>query len=243
MSSPAAPGIWVSLHFRAQLRRIFNIILLIAKFVALPLLYVIGVLAFVDAFTTGEKRCFAKGLVLPNWIACAIANHESLTTGLIGSAAGLCAVFIALRKFRLAEERREQSERRREKLEQDAIRRVVGYYSRLLEPFDEPSGTDDINYVDRLNSFFATGKFWHISFASVPVEYRPDARHVWGRLKALNRAQNLKALNRAQKKSGTDGGFDSKQMNENIREVVLDMRGYLDCAQKDLVDRETPVEA
>ena len=118
-------------------------------------------------------------------------------------------MFIALRKFRLAEERRLQSEQRRlqseqrrEKLENDGIRRVVTYYSRLLEPFDEPSGTDDINYADRLNSFFATGKFWHISFGSVPVEYRPDAKHVWKRLKAFNKVQ---------KKSGSEGESDSNR--------------------------------
>ena len=201
-------------------------ILLIATFVALFLLFVVCVLAFVDACGMLAQW--------PNSIACAIAHHENLTTGLIASAAGLSAVSIALRKFQLAEERRNQSELRRQRLETDGIRSVVSYYTRLLEPFDEPSGTDDINYVDRLNSFFATGKFWHISFGSVPVEYRPDARHVWKRLKVFSKAQ---------KKSATDDGFDSKQMNENIREVVLDMRGYLDGAQKDLGDRETPVES
>jgi hypothetical protein len=228
MSSPAAPRILVSLHFRAQLRRIFNII---AKFVALPayvvgvVAFVVGVVAFVDTFAPREK-CPATGLVLAQWpssIASAIAHHETLTTGLIASAAGLCAVFIALRKFRLAEDRRRQSEQRREKLEKVGIQRVVEYYNRLLEPFNERSGTGDINtgdinYADCLNSLFTTGKFWHIYFGSVPVQYRPDARHVWKRLKALK------------------GGMEGE--NESIREVVLDMRSYLDGAKKDLADRE-----
>jgi len=218
---------------RVQLRWTLKIILLLARFIVLPVVSVVGVLAFVDTFATGDKRCFVTGVLLTQWpssIACAIAKHESLATGLIGSAATLCAVFLGLRKFQLAEQRREQTERRREKLEQDGIQRVVAYYSRLLEPFDELSGNDDINFADRLDRFFATGKFWHISFGSVPVEYRADAHHVWVRLKALNKVQ---------KKSGVEAGPDLNQINENIREVVIDMRGYLDGAQKDLADRKT----
>jgi hypothetical protein len=140
---------------------------------------------------------------------------RKLSYGLIGSAATLCAVFLGLRKFQLAEQRREQTERRREKLEQDCIQRVVAYCSRLLEPFDELPGNDDINFADRLDRFFATGKFWHISFGSVPIEYRVDAHHVRVRLKALNKVQ---------KKSRVEAGTDLNQINqinEYIREVVI----------------------
>jgi hypothetical protein len=237
MPSPAPPGLWVSLLARVQLRPMSKRILigaLIAIFVF------VLILAFAHAYDPpgGQKPCFAGGFwhaQWPKWIGCAIAAHENLVGGLFGSAAALGAVLIALHKFQVAEERREKLEERREKreqrrerLEQKDIQRVVDYYSRLLQPFDKASPTDVIDYDDILNKAFATGKFSPIS--SGPTEYRPDARDVWERLRALNNAL----------KRGKGGKPDTKEICESIKVVVMDMHQYRKAAQEDLASRETP---
>src|SRR5207244_10194942 len=98
------------------------------------------------------------------------------------------------------------------------------------EPFDEPSGTDNNNYVDRLNRLCTSGRFSRP--IGLPAEYRLDARDAWARIKALNKAQ----------KSGTGVDPSANEIHERIREVVEDMRGYRNAAQEQLANRETPTE-
>jgi len=198
-----------------------------------------GILAFANSYARADPHCFTAGFwhaQWPNWIGCVIAAHENLAAGLISSAVALFAAYLVWQKIQDAQKlrdvqdrRREEHDRRRERLEIKNIRRIVTYYNHLLEPF-EPSGTDNINYLDVLNRAYTSGKFSRIPFGSVPAEYSFDAEHVWERLKVLNKAQ----------KSGTGGEPDTNDNNnENIHAVLKDIRRYLDHAKEDLDDRET----
>lgn len=84
MAVPAPSEMRVRARSRVQLRWTLKIILFLARFIVLPVVSLVGILAFVDTFAAEDKRCFVTGILVTQWpssIACAIAKHESLATG------------------------------------------------------------------------------------------------------------------------------------------------------------------
>ena len=205
---------------------------------------IIGVLGFAHAFAHLEegKRCFPTGFLhaqWPKWIGCAIATHESLAAGLTGAPGALLAAIIAAdavwQQIGDARQQVQISDQRRERLEIYNLHRVVEYYSRLLRPFDEAPGVEDIKYVHGLNTLYKTGNL--VAFfgsASLPSEYQGIVRDAWERLSNLNGA-----LNEVQK-IGAGGAPDIKsrtEINKNIGEVVANMREHMQVAQSELDNR------
>jgi len=205
-------------------------------------LVIVGILGFAHAFAHLEesKRCFSTGFQhaqWPKWIGCAIAVHEGLAAGLIGAAGALLAAIIAAdavwQQIGDARQQVQMADQRRERLELYNLRRVVEYYSRMLRPFDEAPGAEDITYVNGLTTLYKTGNLVAF-FGSLPPEYQGIVRDAWERL------SNLKyALNEAQK-IGAGGGPDimgRTEINKNIRDVVANMREHRSLAQSELDSR------
>ncbi|NEU95745.1 hypothetical protein [Bradyrhizobium uaiense] len=159
---------------------------------------IVAIVGFVQAFAhlDESKRCFSSGFAhaqWPKWIGCAVAAHESLSAGLIGAAGALFAAIIAADAVwqQIADARRQMrlADQRRERFELYNLRRVVDYYSRLLKPFDEAPGTEDIKHVHGLNTLHKTGNL--VAFfgsADLPSEYQGIVRETWERLSSLNSA-------------------------------------------------------
>jgi hypothetical protein len=115
------------------------------------------------------------------------------------------------------------------------LRRVVEYYARLLQSFDQALGAEDIRYVHGLNTLYKTGNLVAF-FGSLPPEYQGTVRDAWERLSNLNYA-----LNELQK-SGTVDIKSRTEINKNIGAVVVNMREHRDLAQGDLETRTTILE-
>jgi hypothetical protein len=206
------------------------------------LLEIVGILGFAHAFARLDegKRCFSDGFLhaqWPKWIGCAIAEHQDLAAGLIGGAGALFAAFIAAdavwQQIRDARRQVNVAEQRREQLELYNLRRVVDYYSRLLQPFDQAVGTDDIKDVNGLNTLYKTGNLVAF-FGSLPLEFQSLVRDVWERLSNLNYA-----LNEIQK-IGAGGTLDIRsrtEINKSIHAVVVNMREHRDLAQTEIDNR------
>jgi hypothetical protein len=220
---------------------------------------IVLILALVHASAehTGT-RCFAPGLAgfkhaqWPKWIGCAIATHESFAAGLFGSATALSAVLIALQQIKDARQKSQAAEERREKREQDRekreelrerrerareqlelvnIKRVVNYYCRLLQPFDEAQGTDDIKYINGLHELKKTGDL-SLFIGPLPAELRHPVRDAFERLRRYNNA-----LEKLAKKGG---GSDTKvrsQINDNIHSMVIKIHERRDEARECLANR------
>jgi hypothetical protein len=211
------------------------------------ILVIVGILGFAHAFANLEesKRCFSTGFVhaqWPKWIGCAIATHEALAAGLIGAAGALLAAIIAADAVwqQIGDARRQTqiADQRRERLELYNLRRVVEYYSRLLQPFDVAPGLEDIKYVHGLNTLYKTGNLVAF-FGSLPPEYQGIVRDAWERLSNLNYA-----LNEVQK-IGMGGTPDIKsraEINRNIGAVVANMREHRGLAQSELDSRTAVLE-
>jgi hypothetical protein len=210
-------------------------------------LVIVCILGFAHAFADLEqsKRCFSTGFghaQWPKWIGCAIAAHEGLAAGLIGAAGALLAAIIAADAVwqQIGDGRQQVQilDQRRERLELYNLRRVVEYYSRLLQPFDEAPGAEDIKYVDGLNTLYKTGNLVAF-FGSLPPEYQGIVRDAWERLSILNYA--LKEV----QKIGAGGAPDIKgrtEINKNIRAVVANMREHRSLAQSELDSRTAVLE-
>ncbi len=211
------------------------------------LLGIVSILGFAHAFAHLEesKRCFPAGFVhaqWPKWIGCAMAEHQDLAAGLIGGAGALLAAFIAAdavwQQINDARQQVHLADRRRELLELYNLRRVVEYYSRVLRPFDEAPGADDVKYVHGLITLYKTGNLVAF-FGSLPPEYQSLVRDAWERLSNLNYR-----LNEAQK-IGMGGTQDIKsrtEINRNIGSVVTNMREDRGRAQAELDTRTAVLE-
>jgi hypothetical protein len=205
-------------------------------------IFVIAILAFAHAFAIldADKRCF-PGFVhaqWPKWIGCAMAAHENLAGGLIAAAGALLAAIIAAdavwQQIRDARDQVAIAESRQHARETFSFRRVVEYYSRLLRPFDQAEGGEDIKYVNGLNALFKTGNLVPF-FGSLPDHEQHLARDAWERLSNLNYA-----LGELQKQIGNSGAIDTRsraEINAGIREVVKSMHEFRASAEKELIYR------
>jgi hypothetical protein len=164
-----------------------------------------------------------------------------LAGGLIGAAGALLAAIIAAdavwQQIMDARQQVQITDQRRERLELYNLRRVVEYYSRLLRPFDEAPGADDIKYVHGLNTLYKTGNL--VAFfgsASLPSEYQGIVREVWERLSSLN-----SVLDELQKLPVPDSKSRA-EINNNIRDVVANVRDHRNLARSELDSRTTILE-
>jgi hypothetical protein len=211
------------------------------------ILVIVSILGFAHAFANLEesRRCFSTGFVhaqWPKWIGCAIAAHEGLAAGLIGAAGALLAAIIAAdavwQQIWDARKQLQMADQRRERLELYNLRRVIEYYSRLLQPFDEAPGTEDIKYVHGLTTLYKTGNLVAF-FGSLPPEYQGMVREAWEWLSNLNYR-----LNEVQK-IGMGGAPDiagRAEINKNIGAVVANMREHRNLAQSELDSRTAVLE-
>jgi hypothetical protein len=251
MPAEASPRSWLA---RVRFRRVIRTLCYLV-FVPVLICYVLLILAFAHAFAHLEERhiksCFAEGFVnahWPDWIGCAIAAHESLAAGLISSAVAVLGAVIAVdavwqqiknnrQKIQDGEVRRDKLARQRLELERANIQRVVGYYSRLLQPFNEAQGTDDNAYIKGLNRLARSGNLTQF-YGTLPSELRPIVRDAYERLHQLN-----VAVNNFQKKVGEPDLTDPSEINESVRTMVEKLRDRCSQAQKELAARETPAES
>jgi hypothetical protein len=202
---------------------------------------IVAILGFAhaNAILDEGKRCFPGFLHAqwPKWIGCAMAAHENLAGGLIGGAGALFAAFIAAdavwQQIIDAREQARIAEDRRKNLEYYSFERVVEWYSRLLRPFENVVGAEDIKYVNGLNTLYKTGNLVPF-FGTLPAEYQSLARDAWERLSNLNFA-----LGEAQK-IGQGGTLDLKaraEINAGIRDVVESMIEFRQIAKDEVSKR------
>ena len=260
MPAEASPRSWTKPLPRVRRHVIRTLFYLV--FVPGLICYVVFILAFAHAFAHLKDHnitsCFAEGFgkaQWPGWIGCAIAAHESLAAGLISSAVAILGAVIAAdavwqqikhtrqqikdnrQKIQDGDDRRDLLAKQRLELERTNIQRVVGYYSRLLQPFDEAQGTDDNAYMKSLNRLARSGNLTQF-YGSLPSELRPVVRDAYERLKQLN-----VAVNNFQKKVGEPDLTDPSEINESVRTMVEKLRERCSHAQKELAARQTAAES
>jgi hypothetical protein len=166
-----------------------------------------------------------------------MAEHQDLAGGLIGGAGALFAAFIAADAVwqQILDVRRQVNvaDGRRNALELFSFGRVIEYYTRLLRPFEEAGGFEDIKYVNGMNMLFKTGDLVPF-FGSLPPDHQSLARDAWERTSNLNHALGEVQI-------GMSGAPDVKsrtEINRNISDLVGNMREYRDLAKAEFDSRK-----
>lgn len=228
---------------RARLGRTFKKpVFIAAAFALLLLVGLILILGLVHAYAIKEPgQCFGGAFShaqWPRWIWCAMSAHEGLAGGLIGAAGALIAAVIAAavvwQQLQFERYKFRVGERRREQIELYGLERVVDYYKRLLQVFDQAQGHENIKFVNGLDAIYKSGRLVAF-FGVLPAEHQGLVRDVWERLSNLNYALTESRKNGA---SGVGDLRAREAINTGISEVVSDMRKHLALAESAVVERK-----